>query len=610
VKRKIEKYYVPALMLICGFLLLRTGCVESVTDSSTTSGTYPTIDITTPATGDSVYVGKNEITYTASDPSGSGIGSYEVFINNASASSYETGTNTGKIKIYLEIPEKYLSQKISYYVTAHSKSGKDKKSAVQTNLYVKPTPPKAPGKLRIAKENDTKFNISWIDSSDNENRFEVWRKDGITGNYRLLKSLTENQFYTEDVVPSAYTIYFYKVRAGHATGVSDFSNEVNTLIAPTNLQAKAIAVNTVELNWTDNSAFESGFRIERASSISGEFEWIGSVPTNVTTYNDETVQTATAYKYRVSAFTGTAASPYSAEVSITTPTSDTPPTQMRADYNYSTRKIDITWNSANYNTVTYIERKDGMTGRYNVRATFTNIFTRKFSDDSLLTANTYYTYRVRELNYSGLYTAYSNEDTCYVPVMAPLPPSNFRLVKSNQIDNQYMLFWNDNSSDEEGFEIWMKDGINGVYAVYGTPVQANFNAISVNVPVATKTYYFKIRAFRGAYYSEFSNEIVTTGTTGSFNLTTQDFGTNYVTLRWNDVFTNEVGFSIERKLSYQDDTAWTEVGLAPASAGTVVYYYDSINIQAGTTYNYRVRAIFNQGYSAYSNVLTVTAKVL
>jgi hypothetical protein len=149
-----------------------------------------------------------------------------------------------------------------------------------------------------------------------------------------------------------------------------------------------------------------------------------------------------------------------------------------------------------------------------------------------------------------------------------------------------------------------------MYALYGNPVQANFNAISVNVPVATKTYYFKIRSYRGNYYSEFSNEIVTTGTSGSFNLTTQDYGTNYVTLRWNDLFTNEVGFSIERKLSYQDDSAWTEVGLAPASAGTIVYYYDNLGIQAGTSYNYRIRAIFNQGYSGYSNILAVTAKVL
>lgn len=610
-RRKFQRVYLLALFFGGIALITKTGCVESVTDSTSGTGyTIPTIEIASPSTGDTVYVGKNDVTYTASDPSGSGFSEFEVFINNISSSSYQVSiTSSAKTKIYLDIPDTYLNQKISYYVIARSKSGKEKKSTVQTGLYVKPTPPKSPGKLRIAKENDTRFNLSWIDSSDNENRFEVWRKDGISGNYRMLKSLGENQFYTTDDVPSAYTIYFYKVRAGHSSGVSGYSNEVNTLIAPTNLAVKATAANTVELTWSDNSSFENGFRVERATAVSGEFEWIGTVPTNVTVYKDETVQTQTAYKYRVAAFTGTASSPYSAEVSITTPAADTPPAQLKADFNYTTRKIDVVWNSSNFNTITYIERKDGASGRFNPRAAFNNMFTRKFTDDSLLVPNTFYTYRVREYNYSGLYTAYSNEDTVFVPVLPPLAPSNFRLVADANNLTKISLFWNDNSVDEEGFELWRRDGLTPQYNLIER-YSANFNGAVTFIPSANFTYYFKIRAYKGNLYSDFSNEISTSGTAGSFNLTAYDIGTNYLRIRWNDYFTNEVGFAIERKLSYQDDSYWTEIGLVSSSSGSVVSYTDNYSIQAGATYNYRVRAIFNQGYSEYSNILTVTARVL
>lgn len=610
-KIKNKKIITALLLIFCCLAMFRTGCVESVTDTGGTSGsTAPTIEIASPVTGDTVYVGQNEITYTATDPSSSGLSQYEVFINGTSANVYEVGTSTTKIKIYLDIPETHLYQKISYYVLVYSKSGKYKKSVEQKNLYVKPTPPKAPGKLRIGKENDFKFNLSWIDSSDNENRFELWRKDGASGTYKRIKDLTENQFFTDDVVPSAYVIYFYKIRAGHATGVSAFSNEVNTLIAPSNLQAKTPAVTTVELTWNDNSSFENGFRIERSAAVGGEFEWIGTVATNITTYKDESVLSATSYIYRVAAFTGNASSPYSNEVTITTPTADTPPTQLKADFNTTTRKVDITWYSPNYNMTTYIERKNGYSGQYTVIKELSNLLLKKYSD-SLVSADVYYFYRVRELTYTGLYTAYSNEDSAYVPLLPPLAPSNLSILAASSSASNlgYILSWQDNSGDEDGFELWRKDGIVGdenYHLVY--TFERNWHAATVSVPVAGVVYSFKLRSVRNGMGSAFSNEVYTSSPWG---LTLLSVSKDYVSLRWNDNYTNEVYFSLERKLEWQDDTYYEEVGTNPAQNGMgVISYTDRKDLSPGVKYNYRVRAVFNQGYSGYSNVLTVTTSVL
>lgn len=604
---KKRNLYFAILFVLSGFLMLRTGCVESVTDTSGTSSTAPTIEIASPVTGDTVYVGTNEISYSATDPSGSGITNYKVYINGNLANTYNVSATSTTTKIYLEIPSTFLLQKISYYVIVTSNSGKTKTSKTETGIYVLPAVPKAPGKLRIAKESDTKFNLTWIDSSDNENRFEVWRKDGGTGSYKLLKSLTANQFYTEDIVQSAYIIYFYKVRAGHATGVSAFSNEVNTLIAPSNLVGKSTAVNTVQLTWTDNSAFETGFRIERALSTSTEFEWIGSVPTNVTTYDDNTVQAATTYKYRIAAYTTDATSPYSPELSVTTPATDNPPSQLSANFNYSTRKVDVTWYSSNYNITTYVERKNGYNGTYSQVAALNNITLRKFSD-SLLTEGNFYFYRVRELNYAGLFTTYSNEDTAYVPILPPVKPSDLILGRSSTYVFNFM--WTDNSNDEEGFKLYRKTGVNGIYQyVYTFP--ANWHAGSYTLDAGNDpnaVYYFKMTSFSGTLESDFSNE-VSSSSLGVWALSVDFVTTNSIKMRWIDNFSNEVFFSLERKM---EGGTYQQVALIPAvsGSGTYVTYIDNSGLLPGLKYYYRVRAVFNQGYSEYSNEISATTSVL
>ncbi len=608
---KIErkKIRLALLLIVSGFLLMRSGCVESVTDTGTSSSSSPTIEVSSPVTGDTVYVGTNQITYSATDPSGQGLSQFEVFINGVSANTYSvsaTATSGSSTKVYLDIPQTLLYQNISYYVLAYSKSGKTKASKVQNNLYVVPTPPKAPGKLKISKVNDTKFNLTWIDSSDNENRFELWRKDGTAGTYKLIKTLGENVFYADDAVPSAYSIYFYKVRAGHATGVSAFSNEVNTLIAPSNLQARSTAANTVELNWTDNSAFEDGFRIERADGSNGDFAWIATVLTNITTYKDETVMTATNYRYRVSAFTGSAPSPYSNEVQITTPTADTPPTQLNADFNYTTRKVDITWNSANYNMTTYVERKAGYNGPYTQVAALNNILLRKYSD-SLLTPAVKYTYRVREMNYAGLYTSYSNEDTAYVPILAPLAPSNLEIGKTTN-PLVFTLFWQDNSSDEQGFKLYRKDGLYGQYQYVDT-FDPNTHAATVYVQSSSTIYYFKLTSYKDNLESDFSNE-VSTSDLGIWGLSVDYVTTNSVRIRWTDNFANEVSFSVERKIEGGTYQVLSNTVPPAINTGSTVFYTDSNNLLPGVKYYYRVRAVFAVGFSTYSNEISVTTNVL
>jgi hypothetical protein len=99
--------------------------------------------------------------------------------------------------------------------------------------------------------------------------------------------------------------------------------------APTGLNATLRAPNagytsssTVILTWTDNSANELGFAIERRLGT-GAYVDIAAVPPNVTTYTDHTNDPAKSFTYRVRSFNGTVFAPaysttYSNTATITT----------------------------------------------------------------------------------------------------------------------------------------------------------------------------------------------------------------------------------------------------------------------------------------------------
>jgi hypothetical protein len=83
----------------------------------------------------------------------------------------------------------------------------------------------------------------------------------------------------------------------------------SSVAAPTNLTAVAASATGAKLTWKDNSAGESGFRIERSLySLSG-FTQVATVGANVTTYTDAGL-TPNNYYYRVRAYTSSYQTPY------------------------------------------------------------------------------------------------------------------------------------------------------------------------------------------------------------------------------------------------------------------------------------------------------------
>ena len=93
----------------------------------------------------------------------------------------------------------------------------------------------------------------------------------------------------------------------------------SSLLSPTNLSATALSSTQIKLAWTDNSADETGFLVERSATSGSGFASIGTALGNATNYTDSTVGPGSNYYYRVSATNALANGTPSAEASATTP---------------------------------------------------------------------------------------------------------------------------------------------------------------------------------------------------------------------------------------------------------------------------------------------------
>ena len=89
--------------------------------------------------------------------------------------------------------------------------------------------------------------------------------------------------------------------------------------SPSDLVAEAIGPKQVNIRWKDASGDVTGFRIERADAGKLAFQAIGTVPANVTGFQDKKVLPGRAYIYRVFATSDVGDSLPSDTVTITTP---------------------------------------------------------------------------------------------------------------------------------------------------------------------------------------------------------------------------------------------------------------------------------------------------
>jgi hypothetical protein len=586
---KISLYIIPIVFLFIG-------CVDSLTS---TDKLPPYVAVSSPKTNDTISYGKVKISYTAYDDQE--VRSLELYINGTLSNHFELKSGILP-ELYLENDSSFINTTISYYVKAYDISNNVSTSNVMSGIFVSENrnPPERPYNLIATVLSPTSVRLSWIDSSDNESGFVIMRKEsGST--YLQLATVGNNITYFDDFGLDNNKIYFYSVYATNKYGNSEYSNEVNSrgtgpLNAPTNLQGTPLNMNQIKLSWKDNSTEEQKFIIQRKGIADYYFSEVGSVDANTTEYTDKGLWGGTSYNYRVAAQKDTTKS-WSEIITVSTYNENIyAPSNLTAVYDSTMHIVKLTWTNNTPSAIfTRIERKEVLPGSVflQIDSVATGITT--YTDENLLMGNTYQ-YRVRVLTSGGNVSDYSGAINISVPVYPPFAPTD--LVLNPFTATFYNLSWKDNSDDEDGFEIWRRDGYLGQFILL-KEVDANVHSENDQVTSGSTIYFYKVCSYRiyndSRVRSAFSNMSNSLGGTSEYpnptNLKDTALCSSKIKLSWKDNSSDELGFRIERK------TEWGVYSLLILLPPNTETFIDDKGINAGTKYFYRIQS-FNGSLSS------------
>ncbi len=333
------------------------------------------------------------------------------------------------------------------------------------------------------------------------------------------------------------------------------TTDTATLNAPTNLVAAPLSATQVQLNWTDKSVGESGFKIERSTNGT-DFTQVGLAPGEATSFIDSTAAPGTAYTYRVRATTGATDSDPSNTYAVITPSVPS-----------VTYVSDMQW-AFSSNGWGPVERDMNVGGQNSGDGTQIKLagvsYTKGLGTNSPSEV---------DLNLSGAYGWF---------------------VSDVGVDDHQTSF------GTVTFQVWA-DGVK----VYDSGLMTATSATQTIVQSLSGVQQLKLIVTNGGDDSSFdwadwaNARLLAPGPqpsapTAPTTLTATVAGTA-INLGWTNTSTNEDNFLVER--STNGGSTFTQIASLPADTIT---YTDS-SVLSGVTYTYRVRAANGFGYSGYTN---------
>jgi probable HAF family extracellular repeat protein len=366
--------------------------------------------------------------------------------------------------------------------------------------------PQAPGSLRAATVPPGLVRLTWLDHSDNETAFALWRRDAGGDWTKVATVLPNVKSFTDWNAGPAPT---YRIRATNNTGASAWSNEAQATpqpAAPNDLRVTGVTTSRIDLAWTLNSDQRTALVVWRKRwqsvplTLPGEWEQVAEIAPDRTEFSDLGLPANTLYEYRLRAINQTADSVWSPTAHGRTQAPLPPAVQGLSGNAVNATQIDLSWLPAGYPaTGIGIWRKAG-SGAWQPIAVVSPLVTR-FSDRNALPEQTY-VYRVRAHNNTGA-APWSNEATAITPRSLIGTPRGLTVSAVGRAGVQ--LTWSDTSGNETGFGIWRRTG-SGPWIRIGVAAANATRFVDATVTVRI-TYIYRIRAHNPYGTSEWSNEV-------------------------------------------------------------------------------------------------------
>ncbi|NJO00526.1 MAG: fibronectin type III domain-containing protein [Bacteroidia bacterium] len=225
-----------------------------------------------------------------------------------------------------------------------------------------------------------------------------------------------------------------------------------------------------------------------------------------------------------------------------------------------------------------------------------------------LNANTQYFYRVKATNLvringvtQGGDSEYSNETSAFTLNPPDVPTNLIAITISiSQID----LSWEDNSDNEEAFELYRSLSKDNGFQLLAQ-INANTEAYTDTGVLPNTLYFYQIRAINSEEGNSFFSNISGARTVDipppPTNLNFLVLNSNRVEIRWTGGAANTSGFNIERANALEEDGLFIPIALV--SAG--VNQFTDTSLSGNQIYFYRISAYNENGESPYSEIIEV-----
>lgn len=353
--------------------------------------------------------------------------------------------------------------------------------------------------------------------------------------------------------------------------------------APTNLALTTLSSSSIKATWGNADDYPNGIAVQRAV-YGSEPETIATVLYPTAEYTDTGLAKDTQYSYRITPLgLDEFGNPYSSSSTAHAYTYPGTITGLTAETVADTATVTLAW--TNDGTYGYVRVYYKLASEPTVW-TYVDVTFRSSYVVTGLEENAEYDFLVAALGGgSGLVGVVSNEDSDTTDI---IPPTD--LVLTAPANTTIRLTWSDNSSVEDGYEIYQDD-------VLVETTLANVETWDAEGLTPGQEYEFYVRAKDGSVYSSpTETESLTAGVPPGTptNLVATTIDHDGIALTWTNADAAETGIEVYRS---EDDVTYSLIHTTAAA----VESYNATGLDADTLYYFRVRAVNASGNSEFSD---------